>query len=184
MKSAIRMRAWMMALAVMLAVPSLALANARVYPGISGYGGVHALPQAAVQPDPGAEYKAIFDVTSHAKDPSKINPGVMHVIRAVNVFASAHVPLSHLHFVVILHGPSTPVALSDNRYRKQFGTDNPNIPMLRKLKAAGVKIYVCGQAMYDFHYPLSWADKDVSVALSALSTLVIYGDQGYAFVKQ
>jgi intracellular sulfur oxidation DsrE/DsrF family protein len=183
MKIVIRMRIWMAALVLAIALPASAMAGV-VYPGIAGYGGVHALPKAAVQPNPSKQYKAIFDVTSRAKKLSAINPGLKHVIRAVNVFASAHVPLSHLHFVVIMHGGAAPAALGNTHYKKLFGTDNPNIAMLRKLKKAGVKLYVCGQAMFDYHYPLSWADRDVKVALSALSTLVIYGDQGYAYLKQ
>lgn len=183
MKPVIHISRLMAVLALALALPALAEAGV-VYPGITGYGGVHALPNAAVQPNPSKQYKAIFDVTSRAKKPSVINPGLKHVIRAANVFASAHVPLSHLHFVVILHGGAAPAALGNAHYRKLFGTDNPNVAMLRKLKEAGVKLYVCGQAMFDYHYPLSWADRDVKVALSALSTLVIYGDQGYAYLKQ
>jgi len=184
MKEVILMRVWVTTLALMLFAPSLAMASAVVYPGITGYGGVHALPRAAVQPSAAAEYKAIFDVTTGSKNPSGINPGIMHVIRAVNVFASAHVPLSHLHFIVILHGAATSAALDNIHYKKVFGKNNPNISMLRKLKAAGVSVYVCGQAMFDFHYPGSWVGKNVTVALSALSTLVIYGDQGYAYLKQ
>jgi len=184
MKSVLHIRVWVAALTMALAMPAMAMAGEWVTPAIQGYGGVHPLPHAAVQPNPKHRYKAIFDVTSHAKDPSGINPGLKHVARAVNAFASAGVPLSHLHFVAIVHGPATSAILSNAAYRKLFNMDNPNIDLLSKLKKAGVKVFVCGQAMYDLKYALSDASKEVKVALSALPTVVIYGDMGYAYMKQ
>jgi intracellular sulfur oxidation DsrE/DsrF family protein len=184
MKSVLNLRVWVAALAVGLAMPAMAMAGEWVTPAIDGYGGVHPLPHAMVQPNPKHRYKAIFDVTSHAKDPSEVNPGLKHVARAVNAFASAGVPLSHLHFVAIVHGPATSAILSDAAYKKLFNVDNPNIDLLSKLKKAGVKVFVCGQAMYDLKYPLADVSKDVHVALSALPTVVIYGDMGYAYMKQ
>ncbi|HKJ83772.1 MAG TPA: DsrE family protein [Mariprofundaceae bacterium] len=171
-------------MAVLLPALACPAAAGVVHPGIRDFGGIHDLPHAAVRPNPGDTYKAIFDVTSRPDKPGAINPGLMHVARAVNVFASANVPLSHLHFVVILHGGAAPAALDNTHYREEFGTDNPNTPLLDRLKQAGVKLYVCGQAMYDLHYQTSWANPDVKVALSALSTLVVYGDKGYAYIRQ
>jgi intracellular sulfur oxidation DsrE/DsrF family protein len=184
MKSVMHMRVWVTALALGLSMPAMAMAGEWVTPAIQGYGGVHPLPHAAVQPNPKHRYKAIFDVTSHAKDPSGINPGLKHVARAVNAFASAGVPLSHLRFVAIVHGPATAAVLNDAAYQKYFNMDNPNAKMLAELKKAGVKVFVCGQAMYDLKYPLDAVSKDVRVALSALPTVVIYGDMGYAYMKQ
>lgn len=185
MKSVLHMRAWVAALAVALAMPAAAMAADWVTPGVPGYGGVMPLPHAMVQPHAKHRYKAIFDVTSGAKDPSGINPGLKHVARAVNAFVSAGVPLSHLHFVAIVHGPkATAAVLNDAAYKKLFNMDNPNTKLLAELKKAGVKVFVCGQAMYDLKYPLADVSKDVHVALSALSTTVIYGDMGYAYMKQ
>jgi intracellular sulfur oxidation DsrE/DsrF family protein len=185
MKSVLNLRGWVAVLAVAFALPATAMAGEWVTPAVQGFGGVHPLPHAMVQPHAKHRYKAIFDVTSGAKDPSGINPGLKHVARAVNAFASAGVPLSHLHFVAIVHGPkATAAVLSDAGYKKLFNMDNPNTKLLSELKKAGVKVYVCGQAMFDLKYPLSDVSKNVHVALSALSTVVIYGDMGYAYMKQ
>jgi len=184
MKSVFNMRVLVAAMAMALAMPAAAMATDWITPGVPGYGGVHPLPHAAVQPNPKHRYKAIFDVTSHAKDPSGINPGLKHVARAVNAFASAGVPLKHLHFVAIVHGPATSAVLSDEAYQHYFKMDNPNTKLLAELKKAGVRVFVCGQAMYDLKYPLEDVSKDVRVALSALPTVVIFGDMGYAYMKQ
>ncbi len=154
------------------------------YPAIAKYGPVHPLPHAAVQPNKEHVYKALFDVTSGAKDPSKPEPGLSHVARAVNVFASAGVPLSHLHFVAILHGPATPAILDNEAYKKKYGVDNPNIPLIDALRKAGVHVDVCGQALADLGFEHSEVYKHVRIDLSALATTVIYGDMGYAYMKQ
>lgn len=154
------------------------------YPAIQGYGPVHPLPKAAEQPSPKKIYKVVFDVTKGGKGKSKVNPGLDHVARAVNVFASAGVPLSHLKFVAVIHGPATPSVLKDHKYREKFGTSNPNVKLIAALRKAGVKVEVCGQALADNHFKHQWVDSKVTITLSALSDLAIYGDRGYAFEKQ
>ncbi len=167
-----------------LAGPAHAAGAKWEYPAIPGFGPVHPLPDAAVQPSKTKIYKAFFDVTTGIKDPSKPNGGLDHVARAVNVFVSAGVPLSHLHFVAVLHGPSTPAALDNAHYRAKYNVDNPNIKLINELEKAGVKVEVCGQALADLDYEHAWVNKQVTITLSALSDAVIYGDMGYAFVKQ
>ncbi len=98
--------------------------------------------------------------------------------------ALAGVPLSNLHIVAILHGKATSSVLDNKHYKEKFGVNNPNIAVFMALQQAGVTVEVCGQAMLDHHYQLVWANPYVKPTLSALSTLIIYGNQGYAYVKQ
>ncbi|HEY1773583.1 MAG TPA: DsrE family protein [Gammaproteobacteria bacterium] len=151
-------------------------------PVIKSGGAVHPLPDAALQPDRNQTYKALFSVTKGASDPKDLNDALDHVARAVNVFASAGVPLDHLKFAVVVHGPATPLVLDGASYQKHFGTDNPNLKLIHELKAAGVQIYVCGQALAGMKYQASEVNPDVKVALSALSTIVILQQQGYALM--
>lgn len=104
--------------------------------------------------------------------------------RAVNVFVSAGVPVKNLKFVAILHGPATPAALDNAAYKKKYGVDNPNIPLISALRKAGVHVDVCGQALADNGFAHSSINKEVRIDLSALATTVIYGDMGYAYMKQ
>lgn len=155
------------------------------YPVIAKYGPVHPLPHAAVQPNRHRVYKAIFDVTKGFKDPSKADGGLAHVARAVNVFASAGVPLKNLRFVAVLHGPATTAVMNDAAYKAKYGVNNPNIPLINALRKAGVHVQVCGQALADLGIRHSQVYRPkVSIVLSALSTVVIYGDMGYAYMKQ
>ncbi len=176
------------AVTAMLLISSAPLAAAAsihwTYPAIAHYGPVRPLPDAAVQPQGGRTYKAVFDVTKPIKAPSRVDAGLDHVARAVNVFAAAHVPPSHLHFVAVLHGPATRAVLDNAHYRRLYGRDNPNLPLLKALRKAGVDVEVCGQALADNHFRRGWVAPSVRVTLSALSDLIIYQNEGYAFVKQ
>lgn len=152
-------------------------------PAIKDAGAMHPLPDAAFQPDKNALYKAVFAIARAQKNAKGPDAGLEPVARAVNIFASAGVPLDHLKFVVVIYGGATPMALDDAHYKKQFGVDNPDLKTIRALKAAGVEIVVCGQALAGFGYEHAWVDPDVTIALSALSTLVILQDQGYALIQ-
>ena len=153
------------------------------YPVIK-YGPVQPLPKAAVQPKADQVYKALFDVTSAIKDPTKPESGLVHVARAVNVFASAGVSTQNLEFVAILHGPSTTAILNNEAYKKKYGVENPNLPLIDALTEAGVHVDVCGQALAENSIAHSEVYGKVQIDLSALATTVIYGDMGYAYMKQ
>ena len=122
------------------------------HPAIQGYGPVHVWPEAVDRPNARTTYKALFDVTQAGTSLDKLNPGLDHIARAVNVFAAAGVRLSHLKFVVIIHGPATPVALDDKTFEAKFGHPNPNLAVIEALKKAGVDIMVCGNALADMEY--------------------------------
>lgn len=166
------------------AIPAHAAGIQWTYPAIAGFGSAHPLPHAGVQPSKHQMYKALFDVTKGFKNPSKPDAGLVHVARAVNVFVSAGVPLRHLKFIAIVHGPATWAILNNAAYKKKYGVNNPNIALIRALRKAGVHVDVCGQALADNNIAHSRVNKDVRIDLSALSTTVIYGDKGYAYMKQ
>jgi intracellular sulfur oxidation DsrE/DsrF family protein len=151
-------------------------------PVIKDGGTIHPLPDAALQPDRNQTYKVVFSVTKGSTDPKDLNDALDHVARTVNVFASAGVPLDHLKFVVIVHGQALPVVLDHAHYQKRLGTSNPNLKLISELKAAGVQLYVCGQALAGMKYDDSEVNPDFKIALSALSSIVILQQQGYALM--
>jgi intracellular sulfur oxidation DsrE/DsrF family protein len=166
---------------VMLGTVSIAAEPDWTFPAIQGFGKVVALPNASVQPSKEADYKALFNVAGPA-DADKVNPNLDKVARAVNIFASAGIPLSHLHFIAVLHGPSTAAALDNAHYREKFGVDNPNIKLIDALEIAGVKVIVCGQALAHNKFPHEWVNPKVEITLSAISDIIILEQQGYVLV--
>lgn len=149
---------------------------------ITAAGNFHPLPKAAYQPDPAATYKVVFSLTKGSDKADQINPALERVARGVNLYASAGVPLDHLKFVAVAYGPATPVVLDDEHYKAQFGVANPNLAVITQLRKAGVDVAVCGQAMAEHHYPDEWASKDVTISLSALTTITELQQQGYALM--
>ncbi len=177
---------WIMtclALSVMPAALATTAANGQwVYPVIKNFGGVHPLPHAAVQPDAKTTYKAFFYVTWASSSPSKVNPGLVHLARAVNVMVASGVPLAQLHYVALIHEKAVFAILREPYYHLRTGADNPNLALLHELHKAGVRLLVCGQALAAMKVRQSWIDPDVEISLSALSDEIIYGNKGYAFV--
>lgn len=157
-------------------------APAMATPGIPGVAPIHPLPNAAYQPDKGALYKIVFSLTKPAESPGEVNPALLRVARAVNLYASAGVPPSHLKLVAVAYGPATALALDDEHYKEKFGVANPNLDIVRKLKAAGVDVAVCGQAVLESKYQYAWISRDVTVALSALTTITVLQQQGYVLM--
>lgn len=151
-------------------------------PAIKEYGPVHVWPQAVLRPDAKTTYKAVFDVTKAGPAADKVNPSLDHIARTVNVFAAAGVPLDHLKFTVIIHGPATPSALNDNEFEAKFGHANPDAAVIEALARAGVQVLVCGNALGDFKYDPAMVNPHIKVALSAMSTLIMLQDQGYAIM--
>lgn len=149
---------------------------------ITAAGNYHPLPKAAYQPDPAHTYKVVFSLTKASDKPGEVNPALERVARTVNLYASAGVPLDHLKFVAVAYGPATPLALDDEHYKAQFGVANPNLAVIAQLRKAGVDVAVCGQAMAEHHFPDEWAAKDVTLSLSALTTITELEQQGYALM--
>ncbi len=149
---------------------------------ISAAGAFHPLPQAAYQPDRAATYKVVFALSKDSDKPSAVNPGLERLARTVNLYAASGVPLDHLKFVAVAYGPATPLALDDAHYRAQFGVANPNLPVIAQLRKAGVDVAVCGQAVAEHHYQNDWVAKDVTLALSALTTITELEQQGYGLM--
>ncbi|HUN76516.1 MAG TPA: DsrE family protein [Steroidobacteraceae bacterium] len=151
-------------------------------PAIEGAGRMHPLPRAAYQPSPRETYKVVFAVAARASKPTDVNPGLERVARTVNLYASAGVPLDHLKFVAVLYGPATDAALDDAHYRQSFGTSNPNLDVIGKLRHAGVDVAICGQALAEHHYQYDWVAPQLTLALSALTTITVLEHRGYTLV--
>ena len=149
---------------------------------IPAAGKIHPLPQAAYQPDAKATYKVVFGLTMASAKPGEISPALQRVARTVNLYVNAGVPLKHLHFVAVASGAATAIALDDVHYQKQYGTPNPNMPVIEQLRKAGVDIAVCGQAVAEHDYQYDWIDKRVTLALSSLTTITELQQKGYALM--
>lgn len=150
------------------------------FPIISNAGGIVPLPKAAEQPRQGA--KIIFDITADAK-PAEINKGLERTARLLNLYGAAGLKASDVKVTIVFHGDATKSILTDVAYKTKFGVDkNPNLPMIRDLRKAGVQVFVCGQALNYKEIQEVEVEKDVTIALAALTVVLNRQTEGYSYV--
>src|SRR6266480_2010280 len=151
-----------------------------VYPLVPGHGGVVPLPRAAEQPRKGA--KAVFDITADAK-PGEVNTGLGQVARLLNLYGAAGLTARDVRIAAVCHGAADKAVLSDAAYLARFKVAaNPNLPLIRALKNAGVAVFVCGQSLHELGYRVEEVAEEVPVADAAMLVLVNKQADGYAYI--
>jgi intracellular sulfur oxidation DsrE/DsrF family protein len=83
----------------------------------------------------------------------------------------------------VLHGEADKAVLRDAAYVARLNvTANPNLPLFRDLKKAGVGVLVCGQSLYELGFKVEEVAEEVTVAESATLVLVNKRADGYASI--
>src|SRR3546814_10582538 len=140
------------------------------------------LPDAAHQPDPNMRQRAVFSLTVAPASPAATDPGLERVARAVNLLTASGVPKKQLDFVVLLSEGATDSALTDPSYRARPGVANPNLGLIAQLSAAGVTMFVFGQALPARQLESNSLAPGIAVSLSALTRIITLQQQGFALV--
>jgi intracellular sulfur oxidation DsrE/DsrF family protein len=161
-------------------VAQVSAPKAPVIPSADGY---VAIPNAAIPPDRGHTYRAIFDASQGAAKPTEILPALNAAGSELNAFAVAGVPRSNVKFAVVFHGPALEGLLNDLRYQAKFGVSNPNLAVLDQLRRAGVELFACGQNLVSAHIDRSSLSPTIVVASDALIVLMEYHNRGYALLS-
>ena len=141
------------------------------------------IPGAKVQPDKNKTYRAVYDATRAAKEPSQLIPALNMAGSELNALAVSAIPLTNAKFVVVFHGAAIYSILDEEHYKEKFGVSNPNLKALSELKKAGVKIFVCGQNLLAENIDAKTICPDVEVASDALIVLMTYQNNGYALMS-
>ncbi len=152
------------------------------YPVIKGYGRMEPLPNAAFQPDKAIKYRVLFDITKASEGVDKINPGLDRVARFLNVMAASGILPKDMDLAAVIHGQATPSVLKNEIFKGRFKADNPNREIIKGLKEAGVKLYVCGQTLAEDGFKEEWVNEQIAIAVSALVVVPTYQLKGYACV--
>ena len=151
-----------------------------VTPVVEGYGAVVPLPDAAELPAKGS--KVVIDVTGTGKDAAEPLPGLVRAATLLNLAGAGGLKAPDIEIVVVLHGDATIAALDDGAYKELTGREHPHADVVKKLKAAGVKFLVCGQALARKGYDPKRVRGEVAVAASAVSAVVNHQARGFAYV--
>lgn len=170
----------------------LALLTAVSAPGFAQSGEILPIPDGPVAkdipgakelPDPNVTYKVVFDIANAAPKIDEINPGLETVVRYLNTLAKNRVPAEHRKIAVVFHQKSTPIVMNNEAFRtRNEGHDNPNVPLIREMKKAGVDFRVCGQAVLANNIDPKTIMPEIELDLWALTTLVDLQLRGYVHV--
>jgi intracellular sulfur oxidation DsrE/DsrF family protein len=163
-------------------LPAVAGAEtALLAPLIPGYGVVTPVENAGERPDPTVDYKVVLNATKFDQG----DPTVYFLDKAAkvaNLLAQSGVPAEHRHVVVIMQHAATMGVLNAEGLKARGMKSNSNADVIAKLKAAGVSVRVCGQALAAAKIARSEVLPDVQVDLSALTTLSALQLKGYALL--
>ena len=151
-------------------------------PVIEDYGPTYPIDDRDVPLAKDYTFRAVFDAGAYPGETDALNSELVSVARFLNMHGRNGVPQENMDIAVVLHGNALKGALSDAAYESRYDTNNPNLDLLQKLDAAGVKFYACGQSMnfrgYEKHELLS----PVKVGLSAMTMLTVLQSDGYALL--
>ena len=138
------------------------------------------MPRAAEQPRKGA--KALFDITADAK-PRQSEQRVGAHRPPAEPLRGRRANSRNVTIAAVLHGEADKTVLSDAAYAARFKVAaNPNLPLIRDLKKAGVEMFVCGQSLHDLGFKTEEVAEEVPVADSAMLVLVNKQTGGYAYL--
>lgn len=179
MSSRCRLPAVLAGVVLLSGAASAAEPDGLLYPRIKGFGGVVAVCDGAEPPRP--KTRILFDITADSK-PDAVNKGLERVARCLNLYAAAGVKDSDVTVAVVLHGDAARCVLNDAGYAesvKGVASANPNLPLVRELKKAGVELFVCGQSL---HYKkLKAADVSPEFRVAVAAMIVVANRQADGF---
>jgi len=166
-----------MKLAKLESIAYYPLINAGPWSGVLPVEGVDEIP------DPKREYKLLFEFTLVFKDTThaKLNPGLVEIARVLNLHVASGIPISHIHPVIAVHGPSLYSIENNDVYQKKFKKDNPNYKLIQDLMKNGARFIACGQAMKFLDIKKDELFPGVKVSLTAQTVLSNYIGQGYVW---
>jgi intracellular sulfur oxidation DsrE/DsrF family protein len=133
-------------------------------------------------PDPKMVYKMLMEDVFPVKDSiaaKEANGGLAEIGRIINLHVASGIPKNKLDVVVVVHGPALYALYTNEQYRKKWGIDNPNIPLINELMHNGVRFIACGQAMQFFDVRREEMVPNIKISLTAQTVLSAYQLKGY-----
>jgi len=141
-------------------------------------------PNEHEMPDASIVYKIVFDIGKAAPNVDDVNPGLTVISRYFNTLAKGGVPADHRKFVVVFHQGGTEIALNNAAFKaRKDGHDNPNIPLMRSMKAAGIEFRVCGQGVLGNKFDMATIQPEVQIDQWAMTTITTLQLRGYIRVQ-
>ncbi len=164
-------------------VAATSFSQDKVNPIIKAFGPVSEIPGEIEKPDPKMNYKLLVDLVMASSKPDTINLGIEAACTLLNLHGVGGVPKEKINMVMAVHNAAGYNVMNNEAYNARYKVDNPNLPMIKALVDAGVKIVVCGQTLKKRGIDPSTLAPGVGVATSALTTITTHQLKGYATIK-
>lgn len=152
------------------------------FPAIKAVGWAGVLPVEHIDeiPDPGMHYNMLFEIAWFDTAAKKeIHGGLGNIARELNLHEANSIPRKNIGAVVVVHADGLYSLLTNEKYKKKYGVDNPNIPLIKELQKYGVRMIVCGQAMTYFRLEMQDLVPGLKQALTAQTVLSSYRLKNY-----
>lgn len=150
---------------------------------IKDYGETFSIKNPEIKTDTKADLKVIFDVSQSSEDKSKPNKYIVTAARFLNMHANEGMKPEQLHVAMTIHGGAWQDVLNNANYKEKYGVDNPNLKLINQLNDAGVDVIICGQTASFRGVDREDVNPSVKFALSAMTALLQYQNNGYRFIK-
>lgn len=150
---------------------------------IKDYGQTFKVKKPDIKTDTSAELKVIFDISKSSDEKGVVNKYIETAARFLNMHAKEGMKLEQLHAAMTIHGGAWQDVMTNNAYKKTFGVDNPNLKLIKQLTDAGVDVILCGQTAGARGLTKTNVSTDVKFALSAMTALLQYQNNGYHLIK-
>lgn len=152
-------------------------------PVIQSAGAVWAVDNPDYPTDINKEFKAVFDIMNSPESADQLNSSIETVARYLNMHAQQGVPPEQIKAVMVVHNKASKDLLQNEFYEKRFGVTNPNSDLLKELMDSGVTVIFCGQSSVAREIPREETLSGVQLALSAMTALISFQDEGYRLIK-
>lgn len=167
-----------------ISASSSAMAADPKHPVVPGYGAITPMPEAKERPDHALRYRVLFSVTKAASSPDEVNPTLEKVARFLNLLGADGVRPNPGDVVAIIHGPATALVMNAAAYAERSGGKaNANLPLIAALRAAGVSVRVCSQALVGNKVDPAVVQDGIEIDVSALTTMATLQLRGWVLIN-
>jgi len=172
-----------------LTLPLIDAQYRKTFPAIKSapWAGVVPVQPIDERPDPNMHYKLLFELTGFALKgqdstaKTDVNLGLSEVARQINLHEANGIPRENINVVIVAHASALYCFLTNEKYKKKYEIDNPNIPLIKELQDYGVKMLVCGQAMTFFNVEMEDLVAGIKQVLTAQTVISSYQLKGYVY---
>ncbi|WP_273274950.1 DsrE family protein [Maribacter polysiphoniae] len=152
-------------------------------PIILDFGEVWTINAPDFKTDTSMDFKAVFDIMNSPDEHRTLNSSIETAARFLNMHAQNGVPIEQLKIALVVHSKASKDIMNNEAYQKRYGTNNPNIDLVKALIDAGAQVVFCGQSAMSRGIAQKELIDGVQLSLSAMTALIQFQNNDYKTIK-